>query len=89
MLERLRESMGPRGRVLIKLTLWSGILTWMVFFFIYGLVASIRLITAGPELFGTDLWGRALTWISPIWLILTVLLLFILVAKYLIKKLKV
>lgn len=76
----------PKAVTIIKLTCWAGILTWMVFFFAYAVIAAQRLGAAGPFLFGTSFWGQVLTWVTPIWVIFTSLLCIVYIARFVNKK---
>lgn len=72
----------PKGVAVIKVTLWAGLLTWMVFLLVYALVGAQRLKLAGPELFGEGVWGQILTWVTPIWVVFTTLMLLWAVARF-------
>ncbi len=76
----------PKAITLIKLTCWAGILVWMVFFFAYAVIAAQSLAIAGPFLFGLDTWGQVLTWVTPIWVIFTSLLVIVYVTRFVNKK---
>lgn len=78
-----------RGIGVVKLSLWSGLLVWMVFFFAFGVIAAQRLGAAGPSLFGTGVWGQVLTWVAPIWVVFTALLTCVAVARFANKRLRV
>lgn len=87
MLKKLRDRLSPRDAAIIKLALWAGLLTWMVFFFAMGVAAAQRFATMGPEIFGTSLWGQILTWVTPIWIVFTILLVIIYIARFANRKL--
>ena len=72
----------PKAIALIKLTCWSGLLVWMVFFFAYAVIAAQRLSIAGPLLFGISLWGQVLTWVTPIWVVFTSLLVIVYMVRF-------
>lgn len=78
----------PRAVSLIKLTLWAGLATWMVFTLAMGIsfarLAAVRL----PALIGTGAYGQVWTWIVPIWIIFTTLMLIWAVARFANKKLR-
>ena len=76
----------PKAIALIKLTLWSGLVVWMVFFFAYAVIAAQRLSIAGPYLFGISIWGQVLTWVTPLWVVFTSLLCILYVARFVSKK---
>ncbi len=71
-----------RAIALIKLTLWAGLLTWMVFFLAFGVTMAQRFGVAGPQLFGTGTWGQILTWVAPIWTVFTTLMLIWVVTRF-------
>lgn len=78
----------PRSVNLIKLTLWAGLFTWMVFTLVTGIamarLAAVRL----PQLIGTSTYGQVWTWIVPIWIIFTTLMLIWAVARFAVRKLR-
>lgn len=71
-----------RSVLVVKLCIWSGLLTWMVLSIAYAVTAANRLGLAGPELFGLDTRGQVLTWMVPVWVIFTVLMLVWAVARF-------
>ena len=77
----------PKSVSIIKLALWSGLVVWMVFFFVFGLVGAQELARGGPFLFGTSTWGQILTWVTPIWVVFTSLLLIVYIARFASRKL--
>ena len=87
MFKKLRDRLSPRGVAIIKLALWSGLAVWMIFFFAFGVTAAQRFAAFGPEVFGTSLWGQILTWVTPIWVVFTALLVVVYVARFANKKL--
>lgn len=78
----------PRAVSLIKLTLWAGLVTWMVF----TLTLSITLAQWVParilEVMGIGLQGQVFAWIIPIWIVFTFLMLIWAVARFAVKKLR-
>ena len=72
----------PRAVSLIKLTLWAGLVTWMVFTLALG-VSMARLAAIVLPRYG-EIW----TWIVPIWIIFTTLMLIWAVARFAIRKLR-
>lgn len=72
----------PKSITVIKLTVWSGLVVWMLFLFAYAIVGAQRLGRAGPELFGTGTLGQVLTWVAPIWVVFTTLLLIVYIARF-------
>ncbi len=83
----------PKGKSLtiVRLTVWAGLLTWMVFFFALGVVMAKRLADAGPSIywgFGSELLAQVLHWIAPIWVVFTVLLVIVYVARFAARRLR-
>lgn len=72
---------------LIKVGLWSGILVWMAFFVAYGVTIALRLGRLGPNIFSDNPWGHFLSWVAPVWVIFTSLLVCIYVSRFVVKKL--
>jgi len=79
--------LSPRSRSLVKLTLWAGVLTWLVFYLASGVVMAQRLANLGSDIFGGGIRGDILHWVAPIWVVFTVLLTVVLVSRYVTKKL--
>lgn len=75
-----------KSRSIIKLGLWAGIIVWGLFFFAYAVIAAQRLGSSGEDLFGSGLFGRVLTWVTPIWVVFTSLLVIIYVVRFVNKK---
>jgi uncharacterized protein (DUF983 family) len=76
-----------KSRIIIKLALWSGLLVWMIFFFAYGVVLAPRL--ADPNIYsglGSRLFAEALSWVAPIWVVFTTLLVVVVMARFVAKK---
>ncbi len=82
------SKLGPRGFTLVRLVIWSGLVTWMICYLAMGVAVAKWFGNNGPFLFGTDTQGIAFSFLVPIWIIFTVLLTDVLVAKYAYKKLK-
>lgn len=78
----------PKAIALIKLTVWTGLLTWMAFTLAYGVTAAYRASLASPELFGTGTWGAIMSWTFPVFIIFTSLMLVWAVGVYAYKKLR-
>ncbi|KKL62529.1 hypothetical protein LCGC14_2184270 [marine sediment metagenome] len=78
----------PRSRAIIKVTLWSALLTWMVFLLVYAIVGAQRARLVSVELFGTSTWGQILAWVLPVWIVFTTLMLIWAVARFANKRLK-
>ena len=68
--------------ILVKLTCWAGLLTWMVFTLGLGLVVARMAVALLPGYLGGGVWNQVLIWIVPIWTIFTTLMLVWAVARY-------
>lgn len=87
MLKKLRDRLSERDKTLFKLVLWSMLVVWMVFFFTYSMVIAKIFATIAPGIYGVGLWGQIMTWVGPVWVIFTSLLIIIGMAKYATKRL--
>lgn len=87
MLKRLRDRLSERDKVLFKLSLWTVLVVWMVFFFAYSIVMAKTFALRSPYLFGTGLWGQVMTWVLPVWTVFTSLLTIVLMSRYAYRKL--
>ena len=87
MLKRLRDKLSERDKTLFKLVLWSMLVVWMVFFFTYSMVIAKIFATIAPAIYGVGIWGQIMTWIGPIWVVFTALLIVVIMAKYANRKL--
>jgi len=77
----------PKSVVIIKITLWAGLLTWMVFTLASSLfMARIAGIEIPKLIEGTR--GVVLSWVVPIWIIFTILMLIWAVARFANKRLR-
>lgn len=80
--------LNKRGAAVVRLALWAGTLTWIVMFLGLGVTMAQRFATIAPDWFGTGTWGQTLTWIAPIWVVFTSLLVCVYVARFVSKKLQ-
>lgn len=87
MLKKLRDRLSPRDVTIIKLALWAGLVTWMVFTLVLGIVIANQAAVQLPLVVGTSAWGQILTWVTPIWIVFTTLMLIWAVARFANKKL--
>jgi len=78
----------PKDRAVIKLGLWSGLIVWSVFAIALGAVGAQRMAHGGPNIFGTSTWGQVLTFVVPIWIVFTTLLLVYYILKFAGRRLK-
>ena len=78
----------PRAVNLIKLTLWAGLVTWMVFNTTAGIVFARQAAIILPRYVGTGTYGQVVTWVVPIWIIFTALMLDWAVARFAVRRLR-
>jgi len=78
----------PRAVSLIKLTLWAGLVTWMVFTLVMGIAMAKLGAIEIAKLLGSSAYGEVWIWIVPIWVIFTTLMLIWAVASFALKKLR-
>jgi len=78
----------PRAVSLIKLTLWAGLVTWTVFTLATGIAMARLAAVKLPQLVGVGTYGQIWTWVVPIWIIFTTLMLIWAVARFANKKLR-
>ena len=78
----------PRAVALIKLVLWAGLVTWIVFTLAFGIVMARLAAVSLPPLIGTGAWAQVWTWVIPIWIVFTTLMLIWAVARFANKKLR-
>ncbi len=69
---------------LFKLVVWACLMVWMLFFFTYSIIAAQKMAVLAPMLFGGfgPTWGAVLTWVAPVWIVFTALLLIVFAAKF-------
>ena len=85
---------GKRAQAAIKLGVWSGLLTWMVFFVGFGIVLASkagRFLAVNPDFFwgfGNETFKLVLGWVVPIWIVFTSLMLVVVVARWVNRMLK-
>jgi len=78
----------PRAVSLIKLTLWAGLVTWMVFTLATGIAMARLAAVQLPKIIGVGPSGQIWTWIVPIWIVFTTLMLIWAIARFANKKLR-
>lgn len=61
--------LNDKGRLIVKLSLWAGILTWCVFFLILGVTMTVRLHKYGQGAFGEGGWAVFLYWLTQVFII--------------------
>lgn len=75
------------ARTVIKVGLWSGLLTWMVCTLVFSVLLAMRFYYLGPGLFGYGLRGDILgRWIGPIWIVFTTIMLVWAVARFTVRR---
>jgi len=71
-----------RAIAIIKITCWAGLVTWMIF----TLATSVVLARGAPvyilQLLGDTLNARILSWVIPVWIIFTTLMLIWAVVRF-------
>lgn len=78
----------PRAVAIIKLTLWAGLLTWMVFTTATGIALARLAAILLPRYIGTDIKGQIWVWVVPIWIIFVTLMLDWAVARFAYRRLR-
>jgi heme/copper-type cytochrome/quinol oxidase subunit 2 len=78
----------PRAVNLIKLTLWAGLVTWIVFNTTAGIVFARLAAILLPKWIGVGTYGQIWTWIVPIWIVFVALMLDWAVARFAVKRLR-
>jgi len=78
----------PRAVNLIKLTLWAGLFTWMVFTLTLGISMARLAAVLLPQYIGTSASTQVWCWVVPIWIIFTTLMLIWAVARFAARKLR-
>ena len=77
----------PKARTVIKIGLWSGLVTWMGCTLIFSTLLAIRFYRLGPELFGGGLRGDILGhWVGPVWIVFTTVMLVWAVARFTVRR---
>lgn len=83
----VRKRLSTKDVAILRLSLWAALVAWMVFFVGYGVVLVHNFITGkGMELlhkwFEYSTWGHVVSWIIPVWVIFTALLVCVYVARF-------
>lgn len=78
----------PKSVALIKLTLWAGLATWIVFTLAIGITMARLAAVSLPNIIGTGTWAQVWTWVVPIWIIFTTFMLIWAVVRFANKKLR-
>jgi type IV secretory pathway TrbD component len=60
----------------------------MVFALSFSVVAATRLSSAAPALFGTGIKGQVLSFVAPVWIVFTTLMLIWAIARFVARKFK-
>lgn len=78
----------PKSVALIKLVLWAALVTWMIFTLAIGITMARWGAIEVARLLGANPWTGVWTWIVPIWIIFTTLMLDWAVARFAIRRLR-
>jgi len=87
MLKKLRGRLSERDKALFRLVLWAMLVVWMVFFLTYSIVIAKIFATIAPHAYGVSVWGQIMSWIGPVWVVFTALLIIVIMGKYAARKL--
>jgi len=85
---RLWRPKNPRSVALIKIALWSGLMTWAVFTLATGIVVARAAAILLPQWIGISLTSQIWTWVVPIWIVFTTLMLIWAVINFANKRLR-
>lgn len=88
MLKGLRVRLSPKQEAYFKIAVWTCLMVWMLFFFVFSVATAQYFASLAPTLFGPHTWGLIMTWILPIWVVFTALLIIVLIARYANRKLR-
>lgn len=79
----------PKAIIVIKLTLWAGLLTWMVCTIILAILLARQVAIGIEPTLSQDPWDRFVGhWLMPIWVVFTTLMLVWAVARFANKRLR-
>ncbi len=84
---RMWRPKDPRAITIIRLTCWAGVLTWVVFTLAFGIVLSRVAVLEIPKYIGITMWGQVWTWVVPIWVVFTTLMLIWAMVRFVNKRL--
>ncbi len=87
MLKRLRNKLTPRDITYFKLAVWSCLIVWMVFFFVFSLVTA-QLAGGMATTWYPGSIGSFMRWILPVWIVFTSLLIITLMSRWTKRRLK-
>jgi len=68
--------------VVVKICVWSGLITWMTFAVVYSLIAAQRLGLWSSQIFGSNTYGHVLSYVAPTWIVFTTLMLCWAIARW-------
>ncbi len=88
MSKKLRDKLSAKDKAYFKLAVWSALIAWMVFFFAYSLTMAKRLANPGWFSFWGPTWASVMTWVAPVWVAFTALLIICFIARYVSRKFK-
>jgi len=76
-----------KARSVIRVSIWSGLVTWMICTLIFSVLLAIRFYALGPDLFGGGIRGEILGhWVGPIWVVFTTLMLSWALARFTVRR---
>ena len=87
----IRDKLSPRDVKLLKLAVWTCLVVWMVFFTVISLSTSFNARWNAESWYPVEVWGNfmgpIMRWVIPIWIVFTNLLIVILIARLVKRKL--
>ena len=87
MLKNLRGKLSRKETTYFKMSVWAASLTWGVFFWVFSLTMAYKAgVTISEEVSGAS--GAILSWVVPILIVFTCLLILMFMARYIGRKLK-
>ena len=86
MLAKLRKRLTTKDVAIIKLSIWSALIVWILFLLMFAIVGAIVLADRSQDVW-SGIAGDIMSWFLPIWFIYTILLIVLLVIKWTTKKL--
>lgn len=84
--QNVRKNLSKKDTIVVKICVWAGLLTWMVFYLAFAIVMAKRLASL-VAVYGRGTLGEVLVYVAPIWLVFTVLLTIVLIARWAKRKL--
>ena len=88
MLGKIRARFTPKEVTIFKLVLWVALLTWLVFFTIFGVLGTLILSSEASEIYEGRWYKGIMSFTLPTWFIFTVFLIDIGIMRYTNRKLR-